>query len=140
MFQINTEGRITREIFRPASHEARIMEAVPVPPDIVTLAEEARVAALLLPDIVASGLAPTTSYSYGLQFWYFERWCQASRRVEMPAMAETVALYLASLAIRKRTLPPCLAAQASIRFYHLTFHPELTPPIEDPRVVAVIMV
>ena len=53
-----------------------------------------------------------------------------TRRVEIPAMAQTVALYL----------PPCLAARASIRFYHLTFHPELTPPIEDPRVVVVIIV
>ena len=117
-------------MFRQAFHETRIMEAVPVPPDFVTLAEEARVAALLLPDIVASGLAPTTSYSYGLQFWYFEPWSQASRRVEMPAMARTMTLYL----------PPCLAAQTSICFYHLNFHPELTPLIEDPRLVAVIMV
>ena len=57
-------------------------------------------------------------------------WCQASRRVEMPAMAEKVTFYL----------PPFLAARDSICFYYLTFHPELTPPIEDPRVVVVIIV
>ena len=48
----------------------------------------------------------------------------------MPAMAKTVTFYL----------PPFLAARASICFYYLTFHPELTPPIEDPRVVVVIIV
>ena len=72
MFQINANVRITREIFRPAFHVARKMEAVPVPPNFVTLAEEARLSALLLPDIVPSGLATTTSYSNELQFWYFK--------------------------------------------------------------------
>ena len=43
MFQINANVRITRGIFRPASYEARKMEAVPVPPNFVTLVEEARV-------------------------------------------------------------------------------------------------
>ena len=63
---------IYREIFRPASHEARKMESIPVHPNFVTLAEEARLSALLLPDIVPSGLATTTSYSNELQFWYFK--------------------------------------------------------------------
>ena len=48
------------------------MESIPVPPKFVIMAEEARLSALLLPDIVPSGLETTTSYSDELQLWYFK--------------------------------------------------------------------
>ena len=47
MFRIEANGWVTRELFRPTSHEARVMEAVQLPQDFVTLAKEARIAELL---------------------------------------------------------------------------------------------
>ena len=119
-------GRVVKEVFRPASHEARVMEAVERPVDFTSLTEDSRVAQLLLPDIVASGLAPTTALCYSIQFMHFKVWCQANRRSSMLATAESVALFLATMAIKKKTLPPVLDPRqpyASTIQYSVPTHP-----------------
>ena len=61
MFLIGSEGRILRDDSRFAS---LVDASIPNVRDFQDLQPQACVAALLIPDLIASSLAPTTRYSY----------------------------------------------------------------------------
>ena len=43
------------------------------------------------------------------------------------------------MAVQKCTPTPILAARAALRYYHVTFYPEPTPPTDSPRVHALVL-
>ena len=68
MFSVGADGRVTRD----GSRFDGLVEAIlPRVQDFEELQPEARVAALLLPDLISSSLAPTTRYSYELYYSKF---------------------------------------------------------------------
>ena len=67
---------------------------VPVPPPPATHADPADAAAAY----ARLSLAPATLRAYRADWEDFVQWCRAAGRVPLPAAAETVAAYLASLA------------------------------------------
>ena len=77
-----------------------IAAVLPKVKDLWGLNLDAREAALLIPDLVAFALAPTTRYSYKLHYSKFFPWCQANRREAMPPSVETVTIYFAFLSLR----------------------------------------
>ena len=91
-----------------------------------------------MPDILASSLAPASARSYSYQWNRFERWCRDNNRTCLPASPDTCSLYLTSIGICYRTLPPVLAARSSIRYYLGIHFPELSPPTES-RVVSTVV-
>ena len=64
MFSIGSDGRISRDDSRFAS---LVDASVPNVRDFQDLQPKARMAAHLIPDLIASSLAPTTRYSYKTQ-------------------------------------------------------------------------
>ena len=138
MFHINEAGNVSRKEVRAGSHEAHILAGVPLPGDFQNLSEQARISALLMPDILASSIAPATARSYAAQWSKFESWCRNNNRVCLPASSDTCKLYLANVGLRCRTLPPVLAAQAGIRYYLGIQFPDIDPPTDSLAVSTVI--
>ena len=132
MFRIDRDGKITMEEYSQSSHEGRVFNSVETP------REDTRMAQLLMPDIVASSLAPTTALCYSRAFGHFEHWCQQNGRSSMPASPETVALFLTTMAVRKKTLLPVPGFRAAIRFYHTIHHPDKPIPSDSDRVALVM--
>ena len=60
----------------------RVMESVEKPTDFDSLTQDTRVAQLLVPDIIASVLAPTMALCYSRVFGHFEEWYTANRRFD----------------------------------------------------------
>ena len=72
MFSVGADGRVTHDGSRfTGLVEASLLRAW----DFEELRPEARVAALLLPDLISSSLAPTTRYSYELHYSKIFVWC-----------------------------------------------------------------
>ena len=138
MFKIDQDGQVTRSDVGAGSHEARVIAGVPLPGDFDNLTEESRVASLLLPDIVANSLAPSTASSYAANWSKFERWCQANGRQHLPASPDTVRMYLAKLCVQCRTMPPVLAARSSICYYSKLYNPDQMSPTDSDVVVTVV--
>ena len=81
MFSIGLDGCITRD----RSRFAELVEAsMPAVRHFEGLQPESRVAAILIPHLIASSLAPTTCYSYKLHYSKFYIWCQGNNRTAMP--------------------------------------------------------
>ena len=68
IFKVNSNGEVVREGVGVGSHEHHVLGAIPNPRDFSTLTNEAQVSALLVPDIVAPALAPSTARSYARQW------------------------------------------------------------------------
>ena len=90
MFSIGSDGSILRDDSRFAS---LVDASVPHMRKFQDLAPQKRVAALLIPDLIASSLALTTRYAYKVQFSKFHEWCQENRRILMSPDEETICFY-----------------------------------------------
>ena len=87
MFSIGSDGRIKRD----RSKFAKLIEAsLPAVRDFKGLQPQAHIAALLIPDLIASSLAPATRNSDKTHFAKLYNWCQAFRRTAIPPEEETI--------------------------------------------------
>ena len=139
MYRVNGRGEVVREAVGLGSHEHHVLNGVSNPRDFHNLTNEAQVSALLLPDIVASALAPSTANSYARQWNKFVGWCDRNNRTCLPASPDTCKLYLTNVGLRSWTLPPVLAARSALRYYITLYYPNLTPPPTDSPAVEIVM-
>ena len=93
----------------------------------------------MLPDLIASSLAPTTCYSYKLHYSKFYVWCQRNNRRVMPPDEEAICVYFSFLAVKNRSPNTVLVTRSAIRFFQRIAFPDLEPPTDSPRVAALVI-
>ena len=111
MFSITREGIINRDL---SWFCAAVNAAIPPPRDCRGSTPESRIAAILVPHFVASGLEPSTQYTYELHFVKFKSWAEVNIRPSLPASINSVSIYLTLLTLRQNSPCDVLAARLAI--------------------------
>ena len=111
---------------------------IPEVQDFWWLSEDSHVAALLIPYLVASALAPTTRYTYSLHYAKFARRCDSNNRRAMPLSMETISIYFAMLALLHRTPTDVLAARSAVKFLYSLAYPDWESPTNSNRISQIL--